>query len=348
VFFPDRNLFVPYPIQYHLSYLGRDVACRALHEIAESSCKATTGREATLDEWLIQKFGQTLWDEFFGPFHDLYTANLLDQIAPQDAFKSPLDYELAVRGAFDKTHIVGYNSRFAYPILGLDELAWKMAELGNVTFRKKVVKIDVDSKEAYFSDGSGKRYENLISTLPLNQVSQLAGVKAAGKEDPYTSVLVLNIGAVKGARCFKQQWVYVPQSSSGFYRVGAYSNVDPSFLPTSCRQTHIGLYVEKAYQGGNRPTEEEIQAYSQQAINELKSWGFIDKVEIVDAVWTEVAYTWSRPGSNWRAKVLSTLEQNDIFQAGRYAQWRFQGVLDSMRQGFSVGGTFRQISLSPR
>jgi len=37
VYFPDRDLYVPYPLQNHLSYLPKDIAQRALDEIVQSN-----------------------------------------------------------------------------------------------------------------------------------------------------------------------------------------------------------------------------------------------------------------------------------------------------------------------
>ena len=63
-----------------------------------------------------------------GPFHELYTAGLWREIAPQDAYKSPVDIELAARGARESTPRAGYNATFLYPVDGLSGLAGKLAE----------------------------------------------------------------------------------------------------------------------------------------------------------------------------------------------------------------------------
>jgi hypothetical protein len=58
-------------------------------------------------DWLVESFGTTLNRMFFAPFHDLYTAGLYTDIAPQDVYKSPVDLSLALRGAFTGTSAVG-------------------------------------------------------------------------------------------------------------------------------------------------------------------------------------------------------------------------------------------------
>ena len=62
---------------------------------------------------------------------------------------------------------------------------------------------------------------------------------------------------------------------------------------------------------------------------------------MVDPTWIEVAYTWSWPGSRWRQKALKALEQHGIYQVGRYARWVFQGIADSVRDGFYAGSSLQ-------
>ena len=156
-------------------------------------------------------------------------------------------------------------------------------------------------------------------------------------------MLVLNVGAMRGARCPGDHWLYLPQSRAGFHRVGFYSNVDSSFLPASSRASNnrVSIYVERAYLGGQKPSSETVAKYAQATVRELKRWGFIEEVEVVDPTWIDVAYTWALPGSRWRASALKALEEHDIIMVGRYGRWVFQGIADSIRDGFFVGASAR-------
>jgi protoporphyrinogen oxidase len=168
---------------------------------------------------------------------------------------------------------------------------------------------------------------------------KLTGLNAESKPDPYTSVLVLNIGATRGPRCPEEHWLYIPDSVSGFHRVGFYSNVDKSFLPFSSREKNdrISIYVERSYPGGQKPYKAAMEKYSKAVIAELRDWGYIDQPDVIDPTWIDVAYTWSWAASNWRSRALQILSEHDIFQAGRYGRWLFQGIADSIREGFSIG-----------
>ncbi len=339
VYFPDQNLYVPYPLQNHLRCFGREFRSKALVEILTSP----KPNFKTMADWLTQNFGPTLTAAFFGPFHELYTAGLWRSIAPQDPYKSPIDSGLVIRGASDSTPPIGYNTTFLYPLAGLNALAQGLARGCDVHYGKRAARIDAGSKMLTFHDGSEVKYESLVSTLTLDHMIEMTGLELQEPPDPYTSVLVLNIGGVRGERCPPDHWLYVPASRGGFHRVGFYSNVDASFLPRSKRKSanRVSIYVERAYQGGQKPAPGDIRDYSQTTVRELQEWGYLADVEALDPTWIDVAYTWSWPGSKWRAAALRVLEKYDIQMVGRYARWNFQGIADSIRDGLYVGAANR-------
>ena len=329
VWFPDKRTYVAYPIQNNIKYLGEKTAQKVLSEISNGSAGSRAVR--TMKEWLRVKFGPTLFRLFFGPFHKLYTAGLYETIAPQDLYKSPSNTINMKR--------VGYNASFIYPRNGLEALVYGLAKSCQIHFKKRASRIDVKERMVTFEDGSAAEYDYLVSTVPLNRIMGMTGLaKRAGLSDPHTSVLVLNIGAIRGERCPDIHWLYVPCSKSGFFRIGFYSNVDASFLPEDSRKgtSRVSIYVERAYKGGRKPTDRDVRVYSDSVIRELEDWKFIKHAEVIHPTWIDVAYTWSWPGSAWRDKAIKVLSKNAIYQVGRYGLWRFQGIAESIRQGLAV------------
>ena len=338
VYFRQDDLYVPYPLQNNLRFMPQEFAATALTELAQEP-----GPFQSMKDWQLEYFGPSLCEKFFFPFHELYTGKLFDRIAPQDPYKSPIDLETAIRGAFKSAPAVGYNTTYAYPIEGLNTLSQRMAERCDVRFGKRVIQIDAKDRVVYFEDGTNQPYELLLSTLPLTKMMGMTGTSVDAPEDPYSSVLVLNIGANKGPQCPRDHWLYNPDARSGFHRVGLYSNVDRAFIPDAARASEecVSLYIERAYPGGEKPDDRAVADYSDSVVAELQSWGFIGDVEVVDPTWIDVAYTWSWPGSNWKSEALHTLEENGILMAGRYSRWIFQGIADSIRDGLFAGASLR-------
>jgi protoporphyrinogen oxidase len=341
VWLPARETFVDYPLQNNLRALDAATRGRAIEEMLEVSRRPPPVR--TMADWLRASFGPTLCELFFEPFHELYTAGLYPRIAPQDAYKSPVELAHVVRGAFADAPPAGYNATFVYPAAGLDELSRRLAKAVTVHYGKRVVRIDVGERVVHCDDGSAHPYEELISTLPLSRMVELTGVGVEARPDPSPAVLVLNLGARKGPRCPPDQWVYVPHSGAGFHRVGFYNHVDASFLPAPVRDRddRVSVYVEKAYPEGATPSPAEVDALSAAVCKELEDWQWIGEVEVVDPTWIETAYTWSWPGSTFRREALDALGARGIHQVGRYARWVFQGIADSLRDGLVAGGALR-------
>jgi protoporphyrinogen oxidase len=333
VWLPTLEKLVPYPLQNHLRCLGPELGSKCLQEMVEGLSKQ--GKPVTMADWLKRNFGTTLCDLFFAPFHELYTAGLWEKIAPQDGYKSPLDLSAVLRGALSTAAAAGYNTTFVYPKEGLNALAQRMAAGSDVRYGKRAVSIEPADKEVYFEDGSRVGYDVLLSTLPLNKMVEMIGLRTGAIPDPSPSVLVLNIGAEKGTECPEEHWIYVPSSKARFHRVGFYSNVDHSFLPRGATD-RVSIYVEKAYGEGEKPDPDTVSKFCSTAIKELQNWNWIGEVDAMDPTWIEVAYTWSWAGSQWKREALSLLETNGIYQVGRYARWVFQGIADSIRDGLTA------------
>lgn len=331
VYFPDKDLYVPYPLQNHLYLLPQSIRKKIENEI---SSPLLNEPPIILKDWLIYNFGKTLSNLFFIPFHDLYTAGLTDKITIQDLFKSPSDRSTMLRGLKRKTAPVGYNTTFVYPQKGLDHLMKQIEQGCKVHYYKRAVRVDVKRKTVYFQDNTKISYSRLISTIPLSEIVKLSQLKRIPPSDPYTSVLVLNIGAKKGKKCPADHWVYVPQSKNGFHRIGFYSNVDSSFLPKNRHKDLVSIYVEKSFLPYKKPQSIELERLKTGIIKELQDWGYIKEVEVVSPTWIEHAYTWQLPNSEWKEKAISYLSGHAVDSIGRYGAWKFQGILDSMRDGY--------------
>jgi len=336
-----KHKFIPYPIQNNLSYLGEDSKIRSLKEIFLEKKEEVK----TMDGWLKANFGQTLYETFFRPFHERYTAGMYTKIAPQDYYKSPINISEVIDGAFGICNKeVGYNTTFLYPKNFLNGFSKKLAENCQIDYNKKVVEIDPNKKIVNFLNGEKIEYNVLISTMPLNKL--LYSVGSPINHLPYTSVLVLNLGVELGnAEIAKHgyHWLYIPDSKTGFHRIGYYSNVDKMFLPENLRNDDYGsLYIEFAFKERDKPNKEKIKKLEDETIKELKEIGLIKKILVSDPTWIEVAYTWNTPNSTNIQKILEELKERDIYSIGRFGGWNFQGISKSIKEGLSIGNFFNK------
>ncbi len=341
-----RDLIVPYPIQDNLFALPKGIREAALAEILD---RTGDGPADTMAAWLEQHFGRTLCRIFFDPFHERYTAGLFREIAPQDAYKSPIDKARVRQGAEQGNGDAGYNATFLYPALGLDTASRWLAQRCDIRYGTAVARIDPKTRSIELSDGRAFPYQTVVATAPLNRIVEIAGLNGrVGPPEPFTSVMVLNLGATLPDTPLARNgyhWLYVPDSRSGFHRIGYYSNVDPLFLPEGHRNSpgRGSLYVETAFWGSQQPSTDATHALVAAIIEELQHSGLIDKVEAVDPTWVDVAYTWRRPGSDWVVRAISACQEYGIEPAGRYGRWTFQGIASSLKEGLLLGSVLRQI-----
>ena len=248
-----------------------------------------------------------------------------------------------LHGAFEPVADHGYNNVFYYPEEGLDRFIGAVAARCRIHFQHRVLRIDSSTRVVWFADGQSVPYDRMISTIPLDAMVRICGISCGSPPDPATAVLVVNIAARKGANCPPYHWVYVPRSRSGIHRVGFYSNVERSFLPAQFRDRDdvVSIYAEKSDRGECKPTPAELKSAVAAIVDELKDWGFITDVLVVDPTYTDPAYTWSWQGSQWAKEAIARLAERGIQQIGRYGAWRFQGILASFEEGLAAGKAAR-------
>lgn len=340
-----RHRLVPYPIQDNLWALPEGLRAAALAEMTEGMGR--THGSGTMAETFQQHFGETLGRIFFDPFHERYTAGLHRSIAPQDAYKSPIDIERVRSGATRENVDAGYNATFMYPEAGLDGVSDWLAERCDVEYGAEVIRIDTQSRVLGLRDGSERPFDAVVATTPLDLLIEMAGMRhLVGDPDPHSAVLVLNLGVTLPDTPVARagyHWIYVPDSTSGFHRVGYYSNVDTRFLPAPVRgdPSHASLYVETAFPGGTELTVAARDAVVGAIIAELQLAGLVDTVETAHPTWIQTAYTWRTPGSTWADRAIAECRARGVEPAGRYGQWRFQGIAASLKEGLLLGAALR-------
>ena len=104
------NRIVPFPVQYHLSYLPKGVNQKILNEIK----KKNRNPQKHLYHYLKTNFGTTLFNLFFKPFlSKYYKKDLKEMLANMDKGSiPPPEIDLIIKGSLGgKLSKTGYNPR---------------------------------------------------------------------------------------------------------------------------------------------------------------------------------------------------------------------------------------------
>jgi len=152
----------------------------------------------------------------------------------------------------------GPNATFKFPARGGTHGIWKAVAKtlpqDKLWLNTAVSHIDPAAKIAYCSNGNGVKYEKIISTMAVDQLTSillsLSGSASAAADSKtalpdtvvnaakglvYSSTHVIGIG-MRGRACpdvARMCWMYFPEDNTPFYRATVFSNYSPNLCPQS-------------------------------------------------------------------------------------------------------------------
>ncbi|MEK6733064.1 MAG: FAD-dependent oxidoreductase, partial [Candidatus Omnitrophota bacterium] len=227
----SKNIFTRYPFQANFYGLPKQVVKDCLVGLIKakiplilpSPLKGERGESegnGNFENWIMKTFGKGVADHFMLPYNRKFWTVEPKELTCEwlDGFVPVPDIEDTVTGAIsDNTKPYGYNSRFWYPVKGgISELAKEFSgRIRNAHVNKKAVTIDQHRREVVFEDAAIKKFRNLVTTIPLPELSRLlvdmpADVKQAYSMLRWTSIFVLNLG-IKSDVLSERHWVYYPE-----------------------------------------------------------------------------------------------------------------------------------------
>lgn len=285
--------------------------------------------------WLRQNFHANIVREFMVPYNHKFWQVPLSQLHTLWA-KSFIPVSCNTAG---QPHTyVGYNRTFYYPEGGIGRLPEALQLLlgERVHTRKKVVEVQLGKKIITFEDGSTVRYRRLISTIPLPEFLICAGLMTPARQSLIrsTTTMILNC-AVETDFLSDWHWLYFPEPSRTFYRIGTYS----PFLP-SPKKKEGTFYAEISIPENCAPSE-----YTAQAMRDLRSISFF-KSRKKPVVLDERKLTCAYPIPYVQTVPMVRRLQKELALAsvwflGRFGAWQYLSMEDCILQAH---GLAEQIS----
>ncbi len=338
-----RDTLTPYPFQANLKGHAPDFAAKCLRGFAAERIREAlsgTPAPANLAEWLRSRFGNEMYRSFFLPYNRKMWCMPLERMGYEwTSWSVPVPrFEDLLAGARGETREgLGYNATFYYPRRGgIGALPRALARtLGDrVRTGVRAVRVDLRRKAVHTSDGKIVPYRFAVSTIPLPDLAGMCdGLPGeAGRASSalrWVKVLAINLG-VAGTGKPPGHWIYVPERSYPFFRVGFLSNVDRSAAP----EGGASIFVEKGFPpGGAVRVDAEVSA----ALRGLRRMGILSRrcvVEECRPVLLDPAYV---VFDRHRGKAVSLLSREfrrrGVILAGRYGAWDYYGMERSMADG---------------
>jgi len=338
----SQSTMTPYPFQANTFGLPAEVVKECVVGFVETLQAPPNGGPKNFHEWVLKTFGSGIAKHFMLPYNEKFWKQDLSTITADwvswSIPKPSLDE--VVNGALGLTNKgMGYNPRFIYPKTGgIECLPLALARpVRRVHLNETLESIDPKRKVVRMASGREEPYDSLITTLPLPETFRLL------KDTPETlryaasllraiGVFNINIG-IDRPNVSDQHWIYYPEGQYIFSRVGFPMNFSTAVAPAGTSS----MYIEITYQPGQKPNPEEAYARS---IADLQRCGILresDRILTRLDLDIKTAYiVFDEHRQTHLQSLIGYLESRDIHTAGRYGQWDYYSMEDSIRSGKTI------------
>jgi protoporphyrinogen oxidase len=332
------------PIQYNLGQLPP----RILDECVKSyEARPVLERweHGTFRDFIVHGFGQYLADLFLIPQNEKTMAISLDSLSIRAVkrFFPPPDETRVRAGIRGESPSSGeYNASFWYPKTGGIGALVKGLGAGLSDFRtnQQASSMNIAERRLQTSTGESFEWDYLFSSVPLKSLCQITNdpdLRVAGEKLSHSSTVSFNVG-LRGSlqREFDGvHWIYVPDRSIPFYRVGFYSNISSG----TCTAGHSALYAEVAVPGAEIHKIDLVNDLQPKVIASLEQLGWIDRRAVTCVVIHVIrhAYVHHTEGRDCLVEAItSRLRQFGVYPIGRYGLWDYTSMEDSMESARSA------------
>lgn len=331
--------YTRYPFQANTYGLPPEVAKACLLGYLEARDAERDSEEmepANFEEFILRTMGRGIAEHFMIPYNtklwgveprEMSTA-WTDRFVPRPTME---DVVAGAVGCHDTE--LGYNAEFLYPKRGIGVLADALGDsVGNVELGVEPRRIELNKRILELNTGELVGYDRLISTIPLSAFLALVAdmtphVEARARELRCTSLWYLDVALNRPVK-LDLHWIYVPELTYPFYRVGAYSNFSEDLTPPRCGS----LYVELA----SRETPD-LEGLTPKLTAGLSEMGLIDGPDDIAFVRVRhLPYAYVIYDHLYKAAsndIHSFLAQHGVISCGRYGAWEYSAMEDALLSG---------------
>ncbi len=321
---------IDYPFQMNIHQLKKQEFIDCLYDLY---FKEEKEEYDNFLDMLYGKFGKSTVEKFLKPYNEkLYAIDLtkLDTNA-MGRFFPYADLDGIIKN-FKQASNASYNDSFLYLKQGTQYFIDKLydeIDHNKVMLGTTIEKIDEDAKTATTADGTVIHYENLVNTIPLNKFLSLLNKNYTDtiSKMSYNKVLVLNLGFDKKSPNYTDEhWIYFPDKSLNFYRIGFYDNI----LNTD----KLNVYVEIGYPKDAEVSDAEVEKQIELTLDGMKRVGIIDdsvnlvdkSVIVMDPAYVHISEETDKELDGVKADLLS----KQVHTTGRYGKWTYCSMEDCM------------------
>jgi len=337
-----NEIIIPALFQYNTGYLPEKLLKYCKENYFNRN---TTAQPKNIEEYFYFYFGAGISKLFLIPYNEKMISKNLHEISLDSInrfFPKP-ENELIING-FKGKEIQNkneYNSEFWYPINdGIGKIATGLAMGLNIKTNTIVNNIDIKNKIVFTNQGE-YYYRNLISSVPLKQFCEKAydnTLNHLSKQFSHNNVISINLlidGNLK-KNFTKYHWLYFPEKKIPFYRMGFYSNI----LNNSYKFNETAIYVEKAFD--HKDSIDSLETITKDIILAVKNLDFFESFKVTHVAVNCINTAYVHFTHNYTEvinKINDILIDKEVHLIGRYGQWDYISMEDSILSGFEAANT---------
>ena len=331
-FIDYKGSWIDFPFQKNIHQLPKEELIECLYDLyfARAPGAAASAPERNFKEMLYARFGRGIAEKFLIPYNEkLYATDLgtLDRDA-MGRFFPHADLTDIIRNMRVADN-ASYNATFTYPEGGAIEYVKALAsgvQADRIALSESLVSIDLERKVAR-TDKREVRYQRLISSMPFPALLRAASLAHDPSTFSYNKVLVFNLGFhKKGPR--DVHWIYYPDRSLCFYRVGFYDNIFDT--------DRMSLYVEIGYPADGKV---DVEAMRQRTLEDLRRVGVVQDHQLVSwhSIVLDPAYVHITQASQQaHTELTAKLRAHDVHSIGRYGGWTYCSIEDNIVEALDL------------
>jgi protoporphyrinogen oxidase len=326
---------IDFPFQSHIHQLPHSEFLECLVDAFFAAQAPAGDPPRSFADLLYRRFGAAITEKFLRPYNEKLYAIELDRLDPSAMGRFFPRAELADIIANmrppqpgDAVRAGGYNATFTYPAGGAVQYVRALLRdlpPGMVCCGEPVTAIDLAAREVV-TPRRRLRFDRVVSSAPLPALARLCGVAHDAAVFSSNKVLVYNLGFDrKGLRDL--HWMYFPDRSIAFYRVGWYDNILPA-RPGSAER--MSLYVEI---GAATAAALDPDALLDRVLDDLRREAIVTDHQLVahHHVVLDPAYVHITQASLAEtARLVAVLADRGVHAVGRYGGWTYCSIEDNL------------------
>jgi protoporphyrinogen oxidase len=322
-----------------LSGFGLTQTARILADYSRAAVRRrlTPASELSLEDWVINRFGQALYEIYFRPYSVKAWGLPCDQVSAEWAAQriqlmnlSEAIWRAVSRGGRSpKT----YAAKFWYPVGGIGVMAEALAERvrtrgGRVLTAASVTGLSVrDGRVAAAQTDAGEfPAEVFISTLPLTNLGRMIGAPEAALAGLAYRAIRCVLLLIAAPRVTDDTWLYFPESDVLFARLHEPRNWDPGMAPPGQTSLCLEIFCDEGDDLWRRDEADLVTA----CVRDLHRLGLVPETQVREGFVENVAaaYPVFRVGykQSLRAVLAAVEAVENLHVVGRTGAYRYENM----------------------